>query len=112
MAAKLEQLCSLLIGIISETHIEKLNKDKAFKKALDDIKKVRKLGLEFNIEHIAAKHSNFYPLKNCEEIHCFECLNSELVLGKNICEHGKPLSKYEDAHIKYIYSKIQSLENS
>ena len=110
MAAILEELSSVLIGIISETHVEKLNKDGGVKKALNDLKKTRKLGLAFNIEHIAAKHCMFYPLMNCNEIHCFECLNSDILQGKNQCEHEKPLTPYENSHIKFIFPSIISQE--
>lgn len=111
MADLLERLSTYLIENIYEHNINLLNEAKNVKNSLEKLKKVTKLPPIFNFEHVAAKHSKFYRLKNCDGEHCFDCLYNEIKLDKDKCEHSQNLTRYELAHIRYLYSIIQGNSN-
>lgn len=107
MADLLERLSTYLIENIYEHDIKLLNESKNIKNSIGKLKEVTKLPPIFNFEHVAAKHSRYYRLKNCNAEHCFDCLYNDLQVTKDKCEHKESLSKYEVAHIGYLYSVMQ-----
>jgi hypothetical protein len=108
MAGSLQEISTLLIQQISRQNINELANNKQIMKLIDELKALNvRLPLDFNIEHVANNHQFFYPLRNCDGIHCFECLLKSIQQGVLVCEHSMKLTRYEKHHIPLIDKKLR-----
>ena len=74
------------------------------------LKAKNKLSLVFNVSHKLKSHKSSYPLKLCDNEHCFECLEERIGQGFDTCEHDVKFTAYETVHIKWISEKFKGSE--
>lgn len=109
MSEVLKQIAELLLQNIYKNGGEKLMTHAEIMSLIMKLKTKTRLSLMFNIEHNLKNHKSLYPIANCENDHCFECLEDLINQGFEKCEHGQYLTAYEKCHIKWLSNRIKSL---
>jgi hypothetical protein len=106
MAEVLKEICTILFDDLSKNHFDVVAADKSIQSCLDRIKKSQGLDPTFNLAHKRDGHCRFFPLKKCQQVHCFECLAKDLVDGKNQCEHNVELTRAEKVEILVLSQRF------
>lgn len=109
MSEDLKQIAELLLQNIYKNGGEKIMTNEEIASLIMKIKTKTKLSLMFNVEHNLKEHKSLYLIVNCDNEHCFECLNDLINRGFEKCEHDQYLTAYEKSHIKWLSNRITSL---
>ena len=110
MSEELKGLIEVLLENIYLTKNEEIANNERLLALIAKIKTKTKLSLIFNIPHKIKEHMSLYPLKRCNNEHCFECLEERINQGFDTCEHEIQFTPYENAHIKWLSIKFRENE--
>lgn len=102
MSEKAQEIIEILLKNIYNGGDQKILYNENISTSINKIRSIKKLPLIFSLQHNLLRHSNYYPVKNCEIQHCFECLKERISQGFDTCEHNEKLSPYEMHHIIWI----------
>jgi succinate dehydrogenase/fumarate reductase-like Fe-S protein len=105
MVEALEEICTLMFEEICRVDVEFLNNPNVIK-ALENIKKAGNLHPRFNLAHRKDNHQRYFYIKNCQQIHCFECLVKEINENRSCCEHNAALTKSEIMNIRVLSFRV------
>lgn len=111
MSEYIQGMISILLENIYSNKCEKVADNERIITSINRLKTMMKLPLTYNIKHNLKEHGLFYPVKNCEGEHCFDCLNESISNGFTVCDHDKQLSPYEISHIMWIKEKNLKLRD-
>lgn len=101
MVENLKTLCQYLTIEISNSN-KNLLKDPDLEQNCVRLMKLSEIPNDINFVHINQGHANWYPVRMCEEFHCFQCLVIRIMDKKTVCEHGKNFTEFELVHVLYL----------